>query len=178
MSNTNPSFAARLNDSICSVKTPSYWQWLINLVITYNTQAASQICSDRFVSLGYPRKFQWVSRLGSWLRYCSDVAQRKTTKLCRMFGRLLDRYTIYTFLGLLPRNGILPGTKFILCPSLALSYIGSVTARHSSSGRQPNCGVEQRAPPVFGRAAITLGTDPHSSWRNILGNACPSSSWS
>ena len=64
MSNTNPSFAARLNDSICSVKTPSYWQWLINLVITYNTQAASQICSDRFVSLGYPRKFQWVSRLG------------------------------------------------------------------------------------------------------------------
>jgi len=24
-------------------------------------------------------------------------------------------------------------------------------------GRLPNCGVEQRAPPVFGRAAITLG---------------------
>jgi len=26
---------------------------------------------------------------------------------------------------------------------------------------QPNCGVEQRAPPVFGRAAITLGIGPH-----------------
>jgi len=25
----------------------------------------------------------------SWLRYCSDVAQRKSTKLCTMFGRLL-----------------------------------------------------------------------------------------
>jgi len=25
------------------------------------------------------------------------------------------------------------------------------TARHSTSGRQPNCGVEQRAPPAFGR---------------------------
>jgi len=25
-------------------------------------------------------------------------------------------------------------------------------------GRQPNCGVEKRAPPVFDRAAITLGT--------------------
>jgi len=25
------------------------------------------------------------------------------------------------------------------------------------------CGVEQRAPPVFGRAAITLGIGPHSS---------------
>jgi len=26
---------------------------------------------------------------------------------------------------------------------------------------QPNCGVEQRAPPVVGRAAITLGIGPH-----------------
>ena len=29
------------------------------------------------------------------------------------------------------------------------------------SGRQPNCGVEQRAPPIFGRAAITLVIGPH-----------------
>ena len=36
---------------------------------------------------------------GSWLRYCCDVAQRKPTKLCTMFGRLLGLYTIYTFLG-------------------------------------------------------------------------------
>ena len=25
------------------------------------------------------------------------------------------------------------------------------------------CGVQQRAPPIFGRAAITLGIGPHSS---------------
>jgi len=25
------------------------------------------------------------------------------------------------------------------------------------------CGVEQRAPPIFGRAAITFGIGPHSS---------------
>jgi len=49
-----------------------------------------------------------------WLRYCSDVAERKPTKLCTMFGRLLRWYTI------------------------AISYIGSVTARHSSSGRHAN----------------------------------------
>jgi len=30
-----------------------------------------------------------------------------------------------------------------------------------SSGRQPNCGIVQRAPPIFGRAAITLGIGPH-----------------
>jgi len=37
----------------------------------------------------------------SWLRYCSDVAQWKPTKLCTMFGRLLGWYTIYSFLGAL-----------------------------------------------------------------------------
>jgi len=26
------------------------------------------------------------------------------------------------------------------------------------------CSIEQRAPPIFGRAAITLGTGPHSSF--------------
>ena len=40
----------------------------------------------------------------SWLRYCSDVAQRRSAKLYTMFGRLL-----YTFWGFLPPNGILPG---------------------------------------------------------------------
>jgi len=40
----------------------------------------------------------------------------------------------------------------------------AVTARHSSSERQPNCGVEQRAPSILGRAAITLGIGPHSNY--------------
>jgi len=44
-----------------------------------------------------------------------------------------------------------------------VSRLGSVTARHSPSGRQPNCGVEQRAARVFGRAAITFGIGPHST---------------
>jgi len=30
------------------------------------------------------------------------------------------------------------------------------------------CGVEQRAPPIFGRATITLGIGPHSSCRLLL----------
>jgi len=42
------------------------------------------------------------------------------------------------FWGLLPPKGILPGAKFTLCPSLALSCIGSVTALHLSNGREPN----------------------------------------
>jgi len=56
-----------------------------------------------------------------------------------MFGRLLGCYIIYIyFRRLLPPDGILPGAKFTIHPSLAFSHIGSVTARHSSSGRQPN----------------------------------------
>ena len=46
----------------------------------------------------------------------------------------LIRY-IYIVGGLLSPDGILPDAKFTLRPSLAFSYIGSVTARHSSSGR-------------------------------------------
>jgi len=44
---------------------------------------------------------------------------------------------VYIFGNLAP-NGISPRAKFTLRPCLALSYVGSVTARHSSSGRQPN----------------------------------------
>jgi len=75
----------------------------------------------------------------SWLRYCTDVAQRRSIKLCKMFGRLLGWYTVYTFWGLL-----LPQWNFTRCKidfaskSCVFSYIGRVTARHSSSERSLN----------------------------------------
>jgi len=75
----------------------------------------------------------------SWLHCCTDVAHRRPTKLCTIFGCLLGWYTIYIhFWGPLPPNIILPAAKFSLRPSLAFSYIGSITAQHSSSGHQPN----------------------------------------
>jgi len=70
------------------------------------------------------------------------------------------------FWGLLPPNGILPAAKFTFRLSLVFSYIGSVTAWHSSSGHQPNfvrgtrngiTELSQRAPPMF-------GIGPHSSF--------------
>jgi len=75
--------------------------------------------------------------------------------------------TLYTFLGPLPPNGILPGAKFTLHPSLAISYIGSVilygTPAESVSQtlrRRTRNGItelSQTAPPTFRWAAITLG---------------------
>jgi len=48
---------------------------------------------------------------------------------------VFERHCIYTFWGLLPPNGILPGAKLTLPPILAFTYIGSVSVQHSSSGR-------------------------------------------
>jgi len=61
-----------------------------------------------------------------------------------MFGRLLGSYTVYTFSRALAPDGILPGEKFTLSPSLAFSYIGSVTARHSSIERLQNFAAWQK----------------------------------
>jgi len=54
-----------------------------------------------------------------------------------MFRRLLHGTLYISFQGLLPADGILRGAKFTLHPTLAFSYIGSVTAWHSTSGHEP-----------------------------------------
>jgi len=46
--------------------------------------------------------------------------------------------TLYIHFALLPPKGILPDAKLTLHPSLAISYIGTVTAWHSSSVRKPH----------------------------------------
>jgi len=81
-------------------------------------------------------------------------------------SRLPGWHTIYTFSGALAPNGILPGAKFSLRPSFAFSYIGSVTARPALAqwASAKLCRVQQRVPPIFGRAAIALGIGPHSSY--------------
>ena len=50
------------------------------------------------------------------------------------------------------------------CKFQQVLLLGSVTAWHSSSEHQPNCRIEQRAPPIFDRTAITLGNGPHSNF--------------
>ena len=48
-------------------------------------------------------------------------------------------------------------------------FFASETKLHGS-GRQPNCSVEQTAPPVVVRATISLGIGPHSSYSFIRGS--------
>jgi len=101
---------------------------------------------DRFVSLGYPSKFQRVSRFGF------VTASTSLNGIQPNFARCFAVFwagTLYTFSGVMPRNGILPDATFTLRPSLALCYFGSVTARHSSSGRQPNFAALKRGRHLY-----------------------------
>jgi len=94
---------------------------------------------DRFGSLGHPSNFQRVSRLGFVTALTSLSARQPNFARCLAIS---CSGTLYIhFLGLLPHTGnrILSGAKFTLHPSLAFFYIGSVTVRHSSTGRQLNC---------------------------------------
>jgi len=91
---------------------------------------------DRFRSLGHPSKFQRVSCLafvaaatlltGDQPNFAQSLAVSWAATVCTHVW------------GLLPPDGILTGAILTLRPSLAFSYIDSITAQHSSSGRQPN----------------------------------------
>jgi len=92
---------------------------------------------DRSGSLWHPSKFQRVSRLGSVTTATSLNGSQPNFALCLAISW---SGTLHIhFRGFLPSYGILPGAKVALHPrSLALSYFGSVTARHLSSGHEPN----------------------------------------
>jgi len=83
-----------------------------------------------------PAHFNGFRFLASLLqRRRSPEANQTLHDVCPSPGH----YTLYIhFRQLLPPNLILSSAKFTLHPSLAFCDIGSLTARHSSSGHQPN----------------------------------------
>jgi len=91
---------------------------------------------DLLASLGHPSKFQRVSHLVFVTAATSLTAGQPNFAGCLAVSWAATLYI--HFLVLLPPDRILPGVKFTLRPSLAFSYIRSVTVRHSSRGRQPN----------------------------------------
>jgi len=92
---------------------------------------------DRLAGLGTQANFNGFRVLASLLQRRRSAEANQTLNDVWPSPGLVD--CLYIFGGLLPRNRILPGAKFTLRPpSLALSYIGSVTARHSNSGRESN----------------------------------------
>jgi len=114
--------------------------------------------------LGHPSKFQRVSRLGFVNTPTSiNVGQPN-------FARCLDvswaGTTYIHFRDLLSPNGILPGEKKSRCVQVLRSPILAALLHGTRAvyvASPKLCGVRQRAPPIFGKAAITLFIGPHSS---------------
>jgi len=93
---------------------------------------------DLLASLGHASKFQWVSHVGFITAATSLTGGQPNFAQCLTISWAGSGTLYIHFPGLLPPDGILPGAKFTLRLSLAFSYTGSVAARHSSSGHQPN----------------------------------------
>jgi len=138
----------------------------------------SSICPHNMVNFGSPtaeicwRVWGTPANLNRFrvLASYTDVAQWRSTKLCRIFGHLLgwQWYTIYTFLGLLSHKGILQAAKSLCVrvlrsPILVALLHGTRAAAVSRTlwrgTRNWVTELSQTAPPIFGWAAITLGID-------------------
>jgi len=91
---------------------------------------------DRFGSLRHPSEFQRISLLA--FATAATSLSGGQPNFARCFAVSYTGTLYISFQGLLPADGILRGAKFTLHPTLAFSYIGSVTARHSTSGHEPS----------------------------------------
>jgi len=124
------------------------------------------------IGLGVWAPQQISTGFASLLCYCSDVTHWRPTKPCTTFGRLLAGTLFIHFRGLLPltefcqvQNSLC--VPILRSPILATLLYGTRTAGVSQNLRHATrngiAELSQTAPPIFGRAAITLGIGPHSS---------------
>jgi len=137
-------------------------QYLLHMSSQYGKlgQLAAEICWRVW---GTPANFNGVSRLGFVTAATSLNGSQPNFARCLAVSWAGTLYI--HFRGFLPRNRILPGAKFTLRPSLELSYISSITARHLSSGRQPNFAVLSR-----GRHLYSAGRPSRWALAHILVN--------
>jgi len=118
------------------------------------------MCCTRLAGNAGPKKSPKIRHLGTIAQLCRAISLhlRHVSTIGKNLVNSNARHMSSQYSELRPTSG------WDLLASLGhptafqqVSRLGSVTARHSSSRRQSNCGVEQRAPPIFGMAAITLG---------------------
>jgi len=119
---------------------------------------------DQFGSLEQPSKLQRVSRLGSVTAAASLNGSQPNFARCLAVSWVGTRH--YTFSGVLAplRNFARCKIQFAFksCAVVFWRYCMALQQRASAN----LCGVEHRAPPIFGisRATITLEIGPHSSF--------------
>jgi len=86
------------------------------------------------------RLFGAPQRISTWFHVLASLLQRRrSTEANQTLHDVWSYPVLVDYMNIFVtefRNGIFPGSKFTLRPSLALCF--RPTARHSSSGRQPN----------------------------------------
>ena len=145
-------------------------QCLVHMFSQYGERRPTNIW-DRFVSLGLPGKFQRVSRLGSVIAPTSLNGGQQNFAGCLAVSWAGTPYIHF--------GGSCPLTEFwhvqnSLCvqvlrgPVLLTALLhgtpaASVSQTLRRGTRNGITELSQRAPPIFGWWAITLGIGPHSS---------------
>jgi len=71
-------------------------------------------------------------------------------------------------LGTLAPNRVLSGAKFTLRPSRVFRYWQRYCMGLEQWASAKLCGIQQRAPPIFGKAVITLDIGSHFSFFTVL----------
>jgi len=119
---------------------------------------------DWLAGLGHPTKFQRVSRLAFVTAATSLTRGQPNFAGCLAVSWLV--HYIYIFRGSCPVQNSLC-VQVLLSPILAALVHGMPGAGISQTlqpcKRNGITELSQRAPPIFGRVAITLGIGPHSS---------------
>jgi len=132
-----------------------------------------QLTAEISWRVGHPSKFEQVSRLGFVTAATSLTGGPPNLAPCLAVSCACTIYIHFRGGGLLLPGGILPGAKFTWRPSLAFSYIGSVTAWHSffeqrtaarqRATRNVITGTFAEGATYIWLGGITLGIGPHSS---------------
>ena len=139
-----------------------------------NLECRSEMFCTRFAANAGPKKSPVIRNLGAIAQICRAISSQ--LRHVSTIGKKLVKQQYLPYMS--PQYGELKGPLaaeivslvwgtpgnfdgFRVLAALRHANYSSMTARPSSSGRLPNCGVEQRAPPIFGRAATTLGIGPH-----------------
>ena len=129
-----------------------------------NLECRSEMCCAWLAGNEGPKKSPKIRHLGTIEQLCRPISSqlRHVSTIGKKLANqqyLLQMSSQYGELGPLAAEigPVVWGTQ---CQFQRVSRLGSITARHSSSRRQPNFA----ATPVFGRATITLGICPHSSY--------------
>jgi len=125
---------------------------------------------DRLAGLGHPTKFQQVSHLAFVTASTSLTGGQPNFAWCLAISWLVHH--IYIFGGSFPLTEFCPlqnslYVQVLLSPILAALVHGMPGAGISQTlqrcKRNGITELSHRAPPIFGRVAITLGIGPHSS---------------